>query len=79
MRDEAVRRRVVEETSRAIAALGLDAVGTVDSEVPGVGGNREAFALYSLHAEAAEGNGGHGEPAENQAENQTVSPSTENR
>jgi len=75
VRDEAVRRRVIEETSRAIAALGLDSLGTVDSEVPGVGGNREAFALYSPHAMPAEEDGCLPEPAADQ----TASPSTENR
>jgi len=75
VRDEAVRRRVIEETSRSIAALGLDSLGTVDSEVPGVGGNREAFALYSPHTMPAEEDGRLPEPAADQ----TASPSTENR
>jgi len=45
LRDEALRRRVVEQTAEALAGLGLELLGTVDSEVPGAGGNREAFAL----------------------------------
>lgn len=52
VRDEAVRLRVVQETAEGLTALGLDReltlVGLVDSEVPGVGGNREAFAWYRL-------------------------------
>ncbi len=45
VRDEEVRRRVIDDTAAALAAAGLELLGTVDSEVPGVGGNREAFAL----------------------------------
>ena len=47
VRDEAVRERVIAETAGAIAGLGgLELAGVVDSEVPGTGGNREAFALF---------------------------------
>ncbi len=46
VRDPEVRRRAIETTVAAVAALGLEAGGTVDSEVPGAGGNREAFALF---------------------------------
>ena len=46
VRDEEVRTRVVAETASALAGLGgLELVGVVDSEVPGTGGNREAFAF----------------------------------
>jgi 23S rRNA (cytidine1920-2'-O)/16S rRNA (cytidine1409-2'-O)-methyltransferase len=45
LRDEALRRRVVGETAAALSEQGLELLGTVDSEVPGAGGNREAFAL----------------------------------
>ncbi len=45
VRDEALRRRVVEERAAALAALGLELVGTVDSAVAGAEGNVEAFAL----------------------------------
>jgi 23S rRNA (cytidine1920-2'-O)/16S rRNA (cytidine1409-2'-O)-methyltransferase len=48
VRDEELRRRVIAETAEAIAALGLERVAVVDSEVPGVGGNREAFSLYRV-------------------------------
>ncbi len=46
VRDPEVRRRAIETTVESLAALGLEVVGTVDSEVPGAGGNREAFALF---------------------------------
>jgi 23S rRNA (cytidine1920-2'-O)/16S rRNA (cytidine1409-2'-O)-methyltransferase len=48
VRDEEVRSRVIRETAEAIAALGLELMGVVDSEVPGVGGNREAFARFRI-------------------------------
>ncbi len=54
LRREEVRRRVVEETAAGLAALGLEAWGLVDSEVAGVGGNREAFALLRKPAAATE-------------------------
>ncbi len=46
LRDEEVRRRVIDECAAGIAALGLIALGVFDSPVAGVGGNREAFALF---------------------------------
>jgi 23S rRNA (cytidine1920-2'-O)/16S rRNA (cytidine1409-2'-O)-methyltransferase len=46
VRDEVVRRRVVEQRTADLASLGLGVVGIVDSEVPGVSGNRETFALF---------------------------------
>ena len=46
LRDEAVRRRVIEECAAGIAALGVTALGVFDSPVAGTGGNREAFALF---------------------------------
>jgi 23S rRNA (cytidine1920-2'-O)/16S rRNA (cytidine1409-2'-O)-methyltransferase len=47
VRDEAVRSRVITETAEALAGLdGLELAGVVDSEVPGMGGNREAFGWY---------------------------------
>lgn len=52
LRDEELRRRVVRDTAAALADLGLDLVGTVDSEVAGSGGNREAFALLRKPAAA---------------------------
>ena len=52
VRDEEVRSRVVRETAEAVAALGaevgLEPVAVVDSEVPGTGGNVEAFAYYRI-------------------------------
>ncbi|HUF78642.1 MAG TPA: TlyA family RNA methyltransferase [Thermoanaerobaculia bacterium] len=50
VRDEEVRRRVIGETAAAIAGLGLELAAVVDSEVAGVNGNREAFALYRVAA-----------------------------
>jgi 23S rRNA (cytidine1920-2'-O)/16S rRNA (cytidine1409-2'-O)-methyltransferase len=50
LRDEALRRRVVDETVRQLVALGLVPVGCVDSEVPGMGGNVESFALFEKPA-----------------------------
>ncbi len=48
LRDEALRRRVIEETAGQLAALGgLEPAGggCFDSPVAGIGGNREAFVL----------------------------------
>jgi 23S rRNA (cytidine1920-2'-O)/16S rRNA (cytidine1409-2'-O)-methyltransferase len=45
LRDEAVRRRTVERVVEELAGLGLEPLATLDSAVPGAGGNREAFAL----------------------------------
>jgi 23S rRNA (cytidine1920-2'-O)/16S rRNA (cytidine1409-2'-O)-methyltransferase len=47
LRDEEVRSRVVAGCAEDLAALGLALLGTYDSPVAGVGGNREAFALYA--------------------------------
>jgi 23S rRNA (cytidine1920-2'-O)/16S rRNA (cytidine1409-2'-O)-methyltransferase len=46
LRDEDVRRRVIDECAAGIAALGLTPLGVFDSPVAGTGGNREAFALF---------------------------------
>ncbi|MFL6236422.1 MAG: TlyA family RNA methyltransferase [Thermoanaerobaculia bacterium] len=46
LRDEEVRRRVIEECAAGIAALGMEPLGVFDSPVAGTGGNREAFALF---------------------------------
>jgi 23S rRNA (cytidine1920-2'-O)/16S rRNA (cytidine1409-2'-O)-methyltransferase len=45
LRDETVRARVVQDCAAGLAALGLTLRAVCDSAVPGVGGNREAFAL----------------------------------
>lgn len=47
VRDEALRRRVIDEAVARLSALGLELHGLADSAVPGTGGNREAFALFS--------------------------------
>jgi 23S rRNA (cytidine1920-2'-O)/16S rRNA (cytidine1409-2'-O)-methyltransferase len=46
VRDETVRRRVVEQRTADLTSSGLGVVGIVDSEVPGASGNRETFALF---------------------------------
>ena len=58
LRDEALREQVVRTAAAGLAALGLELLATGDSEVPGMGGNREAFALLrkpllDIAAEAA--------------------------
>jgi 23S rRNA (cytidine1920-2'-O)/16S rRNA (cytidine1409-2'-O)-methyltransferase len=44
LRDEELRREVIAERSRDLAALGLELIEVMDSPVAGVGGNREALA-----------------------------------
>lgn len=46
VRDEAVRRRVVDDTVTAIAALGFDVVGVVPSPIRGQKGNLEELAVF---------------------------------
>jgi 23S rRNA (cytidine1920-2'-O)/16S rRNA (cytidine1409-2'-O)-methyltransferase len=41
VRDDDVRRRVVEEVAESAVALGLERTGTVESPIPGMEGNRE--------------------------------------
>lgn len=48
VRDEEVRRRVVEDTVEALAGLGLELVDVMDSPVRGAGGNRESLALLRV-------------------------------
>ena len=48
VRDPEVRRRVIEARIQDIKTMGLDLIEAVDSEVPGMEGNREAFALFQL-------------------------------
>lgn len=45
VRDEELRRLVIDQRFEELASQGLQPIGIVDSEVPGVKGNREAFAL----------------------------------
>jgi 23S rRNA (cytidine1920-2'-O)/16S rRNA (cytidine1409-2'-O)-methyltransferase len=52
VRDPAVRRRVVREAAEALAACGGEALGVVDSGLPGPKGNRE-FVLHLAHREHA--------------------------
>ncbi|CAN5350777.1 TlyA family rRNA (cytidine-2'-O)-methyltransferase [soil metagenome] len=52
VRDAAVRGRVVREIAKAALAWGGEAVGAVDSGVPGPKGNREVF-LHLVHREHA--------------------------
>lgn len=49
VRDEEVRRRVVDDCAAGLASLGLQPLGVFDSPVAGTGGNREAFALFRGH------------------------------
>ena len=46
LRDEGVRARAIERTLDGLAALGLKVRGSCDSQVAGVGGNREAFGWF---------------------------------
>ena len=48
LRDEDLRRGAIDGCIEQLAALGLSPVGIKDSQVAGMGGNREAFALFSL-------------------------------
>jgi len=48
VRDEGVRRRVIDERVEQLAALGLDRRGLMDSPVAGAEGNVEALALFAL-------------------------------
>ncbi len=46
VRDPEARREVIERRVEEIGALGFESLGCFDSPVTGVGGNREAFALF---------------------------------
>ena len=48
VRDPEVRRRVIAERVEDLQGFGLELIEVVDSEVPGMEGNREAFALFRL-------------------------------
>ena len=53
VRDEAVRRQVIDERVAQLAALGLELRGLMDSPVAGAEGNVEALALFATPAPAA--------------------------
>ena len=46
LKDEAVRKRVIDEVCAGLRALDLEELGRTDSAVPGAKGNREAFVLF---------------------------------
>jgi 23S rRNA (cytidine1920-2'-O)/16S rRNA (cytidine1409-2'-O)-methyltransferase len=46
VRDEDLRRRIIEQRCHDLSSLGLQPMGIVDSQVAGAKGNREAFALF---------------------------------
>lgn len=48
VRDDEVRRRVVDETVEALAGFGLELHGVMDSPVHGAGGNRESLARFRV-------------------------------
>jgi 23S rRNA (cytidine1920-2'-O)/16S rRNA (cytidine1409-2'-O)-methyltransferase len=59
VRDQAIRTQVIEQRVKDLEGLGLCASTAFDSPVAGVGGNREAFALFRLpEASAGIGQGG---------------------
>lgn len=48
IRDPRVRQRAIDDTVSAVTRGGLECLAVIDSEVPGVRGNREAFGLFAL-------------------------------
>jgi 23S rRNA (cytidine1920-2'-O)/16S rRNA (cytidine1409-2'-O)-methyltransferase len=50
VRDEALRQGVIAERAGELARLGLELIGSFDSPVAGMEGNREAFALLQRAA-----------------------------
>ncbi len=52
VRDETVRRQVIDERVRQLAALGLEPRGLIDSPVAGAEGNVEALALFATPSPA---------------------------
>ncbi len=51
IRDESVRRRIIDGRVADLEELGLRCHGVFDSPVTGAGGNREAFALFDRSPE----------------------------
>ncbi len=58
VRDEAERVRVIAQRLADLERLGLELVGSTDNQVTGMGGNREAFALFESPRDAAAQNDG---------------------
>ncbi len=52
VRDQRVRRRVLDRRVADLETLGLRCLGVFDSPVRGAGGNRETFALFRAPSEA---------------------------
>ncbi len=52
VRDDAERRRAVDEVLRFAAALGLDVAGAIEAPIRGAAGNQEFLALMRRHARA---------------------------
>ncbi len=52
VRDQHLRRRILERRVADLEGLGLRGQGVFDSPVTGAGGNREAFALFMAPSEA---------------------------
>ena len=46
VRDEAIRRRVIDGVVRHLEGLGLERVGVVPSPIAGQKGNREELAVF---------------------------------
>ncbi len=48
VRDETVRRRVIDETVAAITELGFELVGVIPSPIKGQKGNQEELAVFRV-------------------------------
>lgn len=58
LRDETERERVIAQRLSDLQSLGLELLGSTDNRVTGMGGNREAFALFQRpHASADQQDG----------------------
>ncbi|MEP7011110.1 MAG: TlyA family RNA methyltransferase [Acidobacteriota bacterium] len=55
LRDEELRRGAIDNALGQLAALGLSRLGIRDSQVAGMGGNREAFGLFGVPESSAAG------------------------
>ena len=54
VRDEVVRRRVIDEIVAAIAELGFELVGVIPSPIKGQKGNQEELAVFRVESPTAE-------------------------